>query len=140
MVELEKTVAEKMGIKENTTAFFKNAVVEAIENIKLQPLDISTELNKKFDYIHLFTKSDADLNENLAELIPHLNQNGMLWVSWPKGGKLEIDLNLKIIIKIGYDHGLVESKSLSINDTWSALKFTHPIEGKVYNNSYGKLP
>lgn len=78
MVELEKTVAEKMGIKENTTAFFKNTDVDAIENIKLPPLDISTELNKKFDYIHLFTKSDEDLHEHLAELIPYLHQNRML--------------------------------------------------------------
>jgi hypothetical protein len=28
---------------------------------------------------------------------------------------------------------------LSINETWSGLKFTHPKEGKVYNNRFGKL-
>ena len=63
----------------------------------------------------------------------------MLWVSWPKGGKLESDLNIKIVIKLGYDFGLVESTALSVNSTWSGLKFTHPKKGKVYNNSYGKL-
>jgi hypothetical protein len=35
---------------------------------------------------------------------------------------------------------LVESKTISVNDTWSAIKFTHPKKGKVYKNSYGKLP
>jgi hypothetical protein len=44
------------------------------------------------------------------------------------------------VIGIGYRHGLVESKTLSVDATWSAIKFTHPIKGKVYKNSYGQLP
>lgn len=56
-----------------------------------------------------------------------------------KGGKSGTDLNIKIIIKLGYDFGLVESTCLSINETWSGLKFTFPKIGKAYNNSYGKL-
>ncbi len=63
----------------------------------------------------------------------------MLWVSWPKGRKLGADLNIKSVIKLGYDFGLVESTCLSINEIWSGLKFTHPQKGKVYNNSYGTL-
>jgi hypothetical protein len=63
----------------------------------------------------------------------------MLWVSWPKGAKLGTDLNIKIVIKLGYEFGLVESTCLSVNNTWSGLKFTHPKKGKIYKNSYGKL-
>ena len=44
------------------------------------------------------------------------------------------------VIKIGYDCGLVESTCLRIDDTWTALRFTHPKPGKVYTNSYGTLP
>ena len=62
-----------------------------------------------------------------------------LWVSWPKGGKLGTDLNIKIVIKLGYEFGLVESTCLCVNKTWSGLKFTHMKKGKIYNNSYGKL-
>ena len=63
----------------------------------------------------------------------------MLWVSWPKDGKLGTDLNIKTVIKLGYDYGLVESTCLRIDAIWSGLKFTHPKKGKVYHNSYGKL-
>jgi hypothetical protein len=63
----------------------------------------------------------------------------MLWVSWPKNRKLGTDLTLPRVIKLGYDQGLVESKTISIDRTWSAIKFTHPKKGKVYKNSYGKL-
>ena len=63
----------------------------------------------------------------------------MLWASWPKGEKLGTDLNIKTVIKLGYDYGLVESTCLRIDAIWSGLKFTHPKKGKVYHNSYGKL-
>jgi hypothetical protein len=46
---------------------------------------------------------------------------------------------MKSVIRIGYDHGLVESKGIRVDETWAALKFTHPKTGKVYRNSYGKL-
>jgi hypothetical protein len=64
---------------------------------------------------------------------------GMLWVSWPKNRKLGTDLTLPIIIELGYQFGLVESKTISIDATWSAIKFTYPKEDKVDNNSYGTL-
>lgn len=63
----------------------------------------------------------------------------MLWVSWPKARQEDTDLTLPIVIKLGYEYGLVESTCLSINSIWSALKFTYPKAGKIYNNSYGKL-
>ncbi|GAB3529414.1 hypothetical protein GCM10027402_32720 [Arthrobacter monumenti] len=44
-----------------------------------------------------------------------------------------------MIIRIGYEHGLVESTALSVDSTWSAIKFTHPKPGKTYQNSYGTL-
>jgi hypothetical protein len=64
----------------------------------------------------------------------------MLWVSWPKSKKLETDLAQPKVIEIGYNHGLVESKTLSVDATWSAIKFTHPKKSKAYNNSNGQLP
>ena len=43
------------------------------------------------------------------------------------------------MIGIGYDHGLVESKTLGIDRVWAAMKFTFPKAGKTYHNSYGTL-
>jgi len=63
----------------------------------------------------------------------------MLWVSWPKGKQGGTDLTLQKVIKSGYDFGLVESKTISIDKTWSALKFTFPKKTKEYHNSFGKL-
>ena len=136
---ISRTVAQKMGIKENSRAIFVNADNDVINKIKLPPLNISSKLGEGFDYIHLFVKTQLEFIAQFPKLKKYLNQNGMLWVSWPKGGKLGTDLNIKTVIKLGYDFGLVESTCLSINEIWSGLKFTHPKKGKVYNNSYGKL-
>ena len=80
------------------------------------------------------------MNELFPRLKSHLKPSGMLWVSWPKGKQLGTDLSLPSVIRIGYSHGLVESTCLSVDATRSALKFTHPKQGKAYHNSYGKLP
>lgn len=135
-----RTVAQKMGIKENSKAIFINFDLEAIDHIKLPKLMISNKYDdEQYDYIHLFIKKQAEFMEHFPKCKSCLKSNGMLWVSWPKGGQLGTDLNITTVIKSGYDFGLVESTCLSVNNIWSGLKFTHPKKGKVYNNSYGKL-
>lgn len=136
---MTRTVAQKMGIKENSSAFFVNSDKEIIDGIHLPCLDVSTTLEGEFDYIHLFVKTQTEFNNHFPKLKAHLKATGMVWVSWPKGGKLGTDLNIKTVIKLGYDYGLVESTCLRIDAIWSGLKFTYPKKGKVYHNSYGKL-
>ncbi|HSK88719.1 MAG TPA: hypothetical protein VK880_10195 [Anaerolineales bacterium] len=132
-------VSKKLGIKEGIRAFFVNAPAQVVEAIDLPHLELAKRLAGNFDYIHLFVKSQEEFNDIFPRLKAHLKPTGMLWVSWPKNRKLETDLTLTTVIKLGYDHGLVESKTISIDATWSAIKFTHPKKGKVYKNSYGKL-
>ena len=134
-----RPVSKKMGIKEGMRTIFINAPAEAIEAIELPNLERTSELTGTFDYIHLFSKNQEALKKHFPEIKTHLKPGGMLWVSWPKNGQLETDLSLTKIIKIVYGFGLVESTALSVNATWSALKFTHPKKGKVYNNSHGTL-
>lgn len=134
-----KTVSQKMGIKENSRVLFVNAPSDAIDALKLPEIEISKIVTGEFDYIHLFVKNQSEYQDRLPKLKPHLKLSGMLWVSWPKSGQLDTDLSLEKVINIGYRFGLVESTALSINSIWSALKFTHPKKGKVYNNSHGEL-
>jgi hypothetical protein len=133
------SVSKKMGIKEGTRVFFMNAPAEVVKAIGLPHLDLAGRLAGNFDYIHFFTKSQEEFNDNFPKLKAHLKPTGMLWVSWPKNRKLGTDLTLTRVIKLGYDYDLVESKTISLDETWSAIKFTHPKKGKVYKNSYGKL-
>ena len=132
-------VLKKLGIKEGARAILVNAPRETAEVIDPSNLDVATRLTGKFDYIHFFTTSQEEFDEKFPKLKSHLKPTGVLWVSWPKNRKLGTDLTLTKVIELGYNHGLVESKTISIDATWSAIKFTHPKKDKVYNNSYGKL-
>jgi hypothetical protein len=134
-----RTVAQKMGIKQNCMGIFIHAPAEAIVDIHLPEISVKRKLTGNFDYIHLFVKTQSEQKEIFPKLKEHLEIDGMLWVSWPKNNQLETDLSLPQVIKIGYSFGLVESTCLSVNKVWSAIKFTHPKKNKIYNNSHAKL-
>lgn len=136
---MEKLVSEKLGIKPGSRAILVNAPASAVRAIKLPPLKKAARLTGEFDYIHFFAYTQAELDRKLAVLKKHLKPTGMLWLSWPKNRQLETDLTLPHVIRLGYHHGLVESKAMSIDETWSASKFTHPKPDVVYRNSFGKL-
>jgi hypothetical protein len=131
---------KKIGFKSGMRAILVKAPPEAAKALGVPKGDISKRLTGSFDYIHLFAKHRRELDAKFPALKKRLDPGGMLWVSWPKGGSLGTDLTLTRVIKIGYSHGLVESKTISIDQTWSAIKFTFPKKGKEYKNSYGKLP
>ena len=136
---MAKSVLEKIGVKENMRSIFVNAPSDTLKEVESPLINLEPKLSGKFDYIHLFVKSQEEFLKKFPKVAKHLEKTGMLWLSWPKSRQYETDLDIKTVIKLGYDHGLVESKCISINSTWSALKFTWPKENKVYKNSYGKL-
>lgn len=136
---MSRSVSEKMGIKAGARAHFVNVPEPALQAMQLPHLDVIDTLDGDFDYIHLFAAGQAELDDRFPKLKSHLRGTGMLWVSWPKGRQLGTDLTLPHVIRIGYSHGLVESTTLSVDVTWSAIKFTHPKPGKSYKNSFGKL-
>jgi hypothetical protein len=124
---MPRSVAQKMGVREGSRAFLGHLPAPAQAALDLPPLDVSPELV-------------GELDELFPAYASHLAPRGMLWVSWPKGGRLGTDLALPEVIRIGYSHGLVESTTVSVDATWSALKFTRPRPGRTYRNSYGCLP
>ena len=133
------SVSKKLGLEEGMRAFLVNAPKDVLKMIDAAALEITTTLRGNFDYIHFFTKSQAEFEDRFPRLKAHLKPGGMLWVSWPKNRKLGTDLTLTKVIELGYNHGLVESKTISMDATWSAIKFTHPKKGREYKNKYGKL-
>jgi hypothetical protein len=136
---MTRTIAEKMFVKPGTRAYLVSVPDDLLETIQAPPLEIGSELTGQFGYIHLFGRNQRELENGFTRLKSHLATHGALWVSWPKGGQLGTDLNLHEVIRIGYARGLVESTCVSIDSTWSALRFTHPKPGKKYNNSHAEL-
>ncbi len=132
---MNNTIAGKMGIKENSRTYFQNVPDNFCETIQSPSISLFLDLDGEFDYIHIFVISKFELEKSIRKLKPYLSAQGHFWVSWPKSKKLDTDLSLPNIIGIIYQNGLVESKVISIDNTWSAIKLTKPIQGKVYKHS-----
>ena len=74
----------------------------------------------------LFTARREELERRFAALRDSMGAADGLWIAWPKkAAKLECDLTFEIVKRIGLDHGLVDNKSASIDETWQALRFVY---------------
>ena len=136
---MTRTISQKMGIRSGMRTHLEMAPEGLLHHIAAPDLEVDSRLTGEFDYLHLFVRSQQEMESSFSKLKLHLAQGGALWVSWPKARPLGTGLNLHEVIRIGYARGLVESTCLSIDDTWSALRFSHPKPGKTYNNSHAVL-
>jgi hypothetical protein len=134
------SVSSKLGLKTGARAYLSSAPRGFAKAFSGSGARFAKSFSGHFNFIHAFFVSAQKLDARFPRLRKRLAEGGALWISWPKSKKLESDLTLTKIIKIGYSHGMVESKTISVDATWSAIKFTFPKKGKKYQNSYGKLP
>lgn len=132
------TLEQKLGLKAGLRLIIINAP-EPAPVLVLDGIELSNQLRGEFDIIIAFSAGAKTLDRNFVKWKMHVPPDGRLWIAWPKKSGMETDLNIKEVIRIGYEHGMVESNAISLNDAWSALKFTHPKAGKEYHNSYGTL-
>lgn len=128
-----RPLINKLGIKSGQ----KILILQSPENYlsELGELPDNITLNKKLtsnlDFIHFFTKDSTELRLYFPQFKKSLNQNGMLWISWPKlKSKIKTDLNENIVRDIGLEAGLVDVKVCAINDIWSGLKFVFRIKDR----------
>lgn len=86
-------------------------------------------LNEPIDLIHLFTRSKKELLVEFTGLKHFIKKNGKFWVSWQKKSSSYVsDLDEDVIREIGMMNGLIDTKTCSIDENWSALKFVYPTE------------
>jgi hypothetical protein len=75
-----------------------------------------------------FTTSGADLARRFEALKATLEPADGLWVAWPKkAARIESDLSFDVVQEIGLEHGLVDNKSCSIDESWQALRFVYRV-------------
>ena len=119
---LEKKLGIKTGFKIKTVnqpdyyfTLFANLPPEITE---------APDRKVKKDFIHYFAISSSQLNKDLQLLKEEIEENGMIWISWPKkSAKIETDLNGNVVREIGLKIGLVDIKVCAVDKIWSGLKF-----------------
>lgn len=124
-------LAKKLGIRSG----FKISIINEPKDYFALFSDLPDGINRiidrktKKDFIHYFAKSASDLNRDFKQLKQEIEQNGMIWISWPKkAAKVETDLDGNIVREIGLYNGLVDIKVCAVNEIWSGLKFVIPVK------------
>ena len=94
----------------------------------LEPLPEAVEVfdcpDGRFDFVQLFVKSILELEELGPVALKAITYDGLLWISYPKQSS---DVDTNISRDTGWDvisqAGLRPVAQVSIDDTWSALRF-----------------
>jgi len=118
-------LVKKLGIAAGSRVCTENAPSSYPELLGKLPAGavISNKIRRNIDICHLFTNSKSTLFKRLPSLKNKINDNGMIWVSWPKKASgVPSDVSENDIRAAALPLGLVDVKVCAIDDVWSGLK------------------
>ena len=126
-------LAKKLGIKEG----FKISIINQPENYfqlfkDLPPIKIVRDPKQKKNFIHYFVKEELQLVKDIYHLRNQIEQNGMIWISWPKkASKVTTDITEDVVRDIALKNGLVDIKVCAVDEIWSGLKLVIPVKQRT---------
>jgi hypothetical protein len=126
-----KSLADKLGFKAGMSALFvalpdplaalASAVDFAAAETRARWSAVSG--TTRFDAIHAFTTSHAEIAKNLGRLQKAIKRDGMIWVSWPKkSAKVATDVTEDVVRAEALELDLVDVKVAAVDEVWSGLK------------------
>ena len=120
-----RPLVAKLGIKPGTTVAFLAAPPGYATTLGDLPpgVIVTRAVRGPQSFVHVFTKSRADLAKRLRTLNKALRDDGMIWVSWPKKASgVATDITEDSVREVALPLGLVDVKVCAVDDTWSGLK------------------
>lgn len=118
-------LAKKLGFKDGHRVRIRNAPDNYLDLISPVPehVQISKSIRKDIDIFHFFTRSSSELKSELPKLLGAIDQNGMIWISWPKKSSgVSSSVTEDTVRAVALPLGLVDVKVCAVDDTWSGLK------------------
>ena len=120
------TLAKKLRIQPGQRVLILNSPPGFLESPGdlAEGVSVSESPEGKFDFVHLFVRNSAQLNDQVPAAIEAVEYDGLLWISYPKrSSKVETDLTRDVLWELMVDTGLRPVTQVSIDDVWSALRF-----------------
>lgn len=87
---------------------------------------IVTDLDANLDSVLLFAPSQEELSLHAARVLASLKDDGLLWVAYPKkSSKIKTDIHRDAGWDVLNELKYFGVSLISIDDTWSAMRFRH---------------
>ncbi len=122
----QSSLIKKLLLKSGQRIAILNAPPGYLDSLGALPegAELATKPRSPLDVVHLFVKDKAELEKLAPEVFPFLKDDGILWVSYPKGSsKVKTDLNRDILWTVMEKYALAGVAMISINEVWSAMRF-----------------
>jgi len=132
-----KTLADKLGLKAGLSGTALGAPRDVLEAVRAECPEASVEYKplagvyglRPSSFLWCFCSLDAELKRLLPALRRILQDEGQLWISWPRKAAwkvLRLDPDLAAtedaIRAYALPLGLVDVKVCAVDETWSGLK------------------
>jgi Protein of unknown function (DUF3052) len=121
---------KKLGVKEGARV----AVVNEPDGFELDlpdGVDMLQRASKRLDVILFFSRTEKHLRRRFVVLAGYLQPDGRLWVAYPKkSSKLETDLTFEAVQSVGLETGLVDNKSIAVDEDWSGVQFVYRLRDR----------
>ena len=120
-----KPLWQKLGIKAWSRVKTRNAPSHYLQMLGDLPTDVqvSSRIRKPVDLMHLFAIARAQLAVELKRAVAEIEQDGAVWVSWPKKSSgMRTDITEDVVREVALPMGLVDVKVCAVDETWSGLK------------------
>ena len=117
---------KKLRIQPGHHIMFVNPPPGYIENLGNLPegVQILEGPAVELDFVQLFVKNIAELEELAPAAIKSIRYDGLLWVCYPKkSSKVETDISRDVGWEVMAESGFRPVTQVSIDETWSALRF-----------------
>jgi len=117
---------KKLLLKPGQKAAVFNPPAGYLEGLGPQPegIELVAKPSGPLDFVHQFVKDRAELDKFVPGALRFLKDDAIFWISYPKGtAKVKTDLNRDILWKLMEKHGFDGVAMVSIDETWSAMRF-----------------
>ena len=131
-----KPLLQKLGFKSPLTLVAIGAPAEYASWLGEVPsgMRIVSRQPKDIEAAHVFVTKRESLKRELMTLRKGLQQDGFVWVSWPKkSSKVPTDITEDTIREVALPLGFVDIKVCAIDEIWSGLKLMIRKENRKSN-------
>ncbi|MCQ3930849.1 MAG: hypothetical protein DPW16_10355 [Chloroflexi bacterium] len=123
----ERPLIQRLGIKAGHKCLILNAPDGYLNTLGELPPDttLTTEPDgSSYDLVQVFVWNKADVDTLAPIAIDTLKHDGLLWMTYPKkSSKIKTDITRDIGWEAVNAKGLEIVAAISIDDTWSGLRF-----------------